>query len=575
LKRISNVIVLALAFISSSSISPSFAAEPAFRAKSIGGPNSAVFFVEERTTETRSLSTSSRMNFFERPWIQNDPIPNIGDCRSTKDPDCDFSKMETGIASSVLGVCDSTITINCIEGISFGSSRESLVPAKFTRYLASRSIPEDLDLNFYGGKTASIWSAENAPNPSGANSYLVAPVVDFYIKYKESPKFRATGFSVDITPFSTKFQNGLRPEEWKTQEQIVRENLGTTTPLRYLPKTQDGWDKSGDCFASQIDQCLVQYDFPSPLVIQMKIRLSKELGGWFKGRMTDPVINVENYDDKNNVITVTAKPIEVAQVAYAVDQDKLSDSERSMIRRYAWGGTAEARRLVGPAATGEGDRVFDYMNEARDLFKDRARGTTTFWNFGTVNAGSGSPCLADTSKVLGIVTTNAMGYQGTAPTFEQSTLAYRVVGPHFMPDGVTEVRGTYDLVMKSEVARCLYNFSNAPISATISITSGNGEAAVATTTISEENGWLKLGAYNFTFSSPTLKVKLTQKPVVVPQIEAPKTENIQIEKTTEASQAAEPKVTVVKKKQITCVKGKITKKISGVNPKCPTGFKKK
>ena len=39
--------------------------------------------------------------------------------------------------------------------------------------------------------------------------------------------------------------------------------------------------------------------------------------------------------------------------------------------------------------------------------------------------------------------------------------------------------------------------------------------------------------------------------------------------------ATKPKVSAVKKKSITCTNGKLTKKIVGANPKCPTGFKKK
>ena len=574
MRKFFTITALSLSFIFLIT-SSSFAAEPAFRAKSIGGSRSAVFFVDEKQRQGNSIATSSSMSFFERPWIQNDPKPNNGYCRSTKDPDCDFSKLHSGLANSILGVCENTNSRNCIESISFGSSQDSLVPAKFTRYIEGRSIPEDTELNFYGGKTASIWTADNAINSGGASTYLVAPVVDFFINYKESPRFRATNFSVDFAPFSTKFQYGVRAETWRSQEEIFRDSQGSSTPIRYLPKTQDGVDRSGECFASQQDQCFVQYNFPAPIVIQMKIRLSKELGGWFKGRMVDPVIGVESIDDKNNLITVTAKPTEVAQVAHAVDQDKLSVQERVIYEEYAWGGTREARRLIGPAASDAGDRVFDFMNKARDIFRDRAAGTTTFWNFETVNAGSGSQCLGDTSKVLGIVTTNAMGYQGTAPAFEQSMLAYRVVGPHFMPDGITEVRGTYDLVMRSEVARCLYGFTNAPISATISITSGGSEATVATTKISEENGWLKLGAYNFTFSAPTLKVKLTQVQPESPKVEAPKLEAAQTEKTASPSQTVQTQPTIAKKKAITCTKGKLIRKVSGLDPKCPIGYKKK
>jgi hypothetical protein len=182
--------------------------------------------------------------------------------------------------------------------------------------------------------------------------------------------------------------------------------------------------------------------------------------------------------------------------------------------------------------------------------KDTAAGFTSAWNFSTVNAGQGSSCLTDTSKVLGVVTTNSMAYEGTAPRFVDGSLDYRVAGLHFAPDGKTEVKGTYDLIMRSETARCLYGFTNAPISATISVTSDSGENSIATTQVSEENGWLKLGAYNFTFSNPTVKVKLAQ------------------------AKAASP-VVAQKKKSITCVRGKTVKKVAGVNPKCPTGFRKR
>jgi hypothetical protein len=75
----------------------------------------------------------------------------------------------------------------------------------------------------------------------------------------------------------------------------------------------------------------------------------------------------------------------------------------------------------------------------------------------------------------------------------------------------------------------------------ISLTSATGEKKVATTVVSEKNGWLKLAAYGFTFSSPTISVKLSQGKVVA------------------------------KKSTITCVKGKLIKKVTGVGPKCPAG----
>jgi hypothetical protein len=45
--------------------------------------------------------------------------------------------------------------------------------------------------------------------------------------------------------------------------------------------------------------------------------------------------------------------------------------------------------------------------------------------------------------------------------------------------------------------------------------------------------------------------------------------------TQEASKATTKFKKVFVKKSITCVKGKITQKITGTNPKCPVGYKKK
>ena len=58
-------------------------------------------------------------------------------------------------------------------------------------------------------------------------------------------------------------------------------------------------------------------------------------------------------------------------------------------------------------------------------------------------------------------------------------------------------------------------------------------------------------------------VKPTPPKVVVPSPASPS-----------ATQQAKPPVAQVKK-TITCVKGKVTKKVSAVNPKCPAGYKKK
>jgi hypothetical protein len=175
-----------------------------------------------------------------------------------------------------------------------------------------------------------------------------------------------------------------------------------------------------------------------------------------------------------------------------------------------------------------------------------------------------SQCFRDSNRVSGIVTTNATQYSAGPPTLDkvEGTLNYVVAAPHYDPRD-KDFKGSYDLVMRSDVARCIYGFSKAPINATLSITSSDGTPQVATTLIGERNGWLYLQAKNFEFSAPIIKAKLTQEVVVEPT------------PTPTPTPAATKKPAVAKKVTITCVKGKTTKKVTAVKPTCPSGFKKR
>jgi len=81
---------------------------------------------------------------------------------------------------------------------------------------------------------------------------------------------------------------------------------------------------------------------------------------------------------------------------------------------------------------------------------------------------------------------------------------------HYLPGGEELSEGSYDLVMRSDVARCLYGFSAAPLSATVSVVNNKGKKSIATTVVNEKNGWLKMAAYGFTFSKKTIKVKIVK-----------------------------------------------------------------
>jgi hypothetical protein len=182
---------------------------------------------------------------------------------------------------------------------------------------------------------------------------------------------------------------------------------------------------------------------------------------------------------------------------------------------------------------------------------DKATALPSFWSARTLTPdemNNSNRCFSDNSKITGIVTTNSTQYSAGPPTLNKAsgTLDYKVASPHFGTTGDV-FKGSYDLVMRSDVARCVYGFSKAPINATISVTSADGTPQIATTIVGEKDGWLYLQAKNFEFSAPTVTAKLTQDaPAVVSK-------------------------QVVKK--ITCVKGKVSKVVATAT--CPSGYRKK
>jgi hypothetical protein len=200
------------------------------------------------------------------------------------------------------------------------------------------------------------------------------------------------------------------------------------------------------------------------------------------------------------------------------------------------------------------------------LIKDTATKSLQHWSFRTLNTGGEGPdvqrCSNSSNEISGIVTTNALTYSAGPPSYNKNegSLDYKVLAPHYTSKGDLAV-GTYDLLLKSEVARCIYGFSKAPISGSISIVSESGQNNVATTVINEKNGWLYMSANGFSYSAPTVKIKLSQEAEVIAPTPTP---------TPSASTKAP-----IRAVTITCIKGKTIKKVTAAKPKCPTGYKKK
>ena len=494
----------------------------------------------------------------------------VVDCRSTQDSDCRFDSTSLGFSRAILPPCDANSTTNCIVGLQISSESLQNFPTKLVKEIGGYSIPPDQSKAYIGGRSASVWALNGSESPAIFNpavKFLVVAQLDS-VWDQNNLTFYPQQISVSVFPFVEK-QGDFFGDRWATDLERAQSATGqfNGTPLMYIPKVSQGLTRVSEkgraaCVFADDNYCGLLTSFRENIKVKLDMRLTSEIGGWFHGRIKNPVISIDPINSLNNLISVEAEPIKIPRLAHIADYYSLTPLEKKLFAETFWGGAVPLDLLAGPVSD-SGDSAFSFLSSFRDVVGDSASGLTSAWNFKSINSGSGSECLSQKGKVLGIVSTNATAFESTAPKFIDGQLQYKVAGLHFQPDKKTENLGSYDLILNSDIARCLYGFSKAPISASVSITGGSDQK-IATTIVSEKDGWLKLAAYGFTYSEKTLQVKLTQEaPVVVVPTPTPT-----------PTQSAFNK-TVAKKVTITCTKGKIIKKVTAVSPKCPKGYKKK
>mgnify|MGYP000370194474 CR=1 FL=1 len=127
----------------------------------------------------------------------------------------------------------------------------------------------------------------------------------------------------------------------------------------------------------------------------------------------------------------------------------------------------------------------------------------------------------------------------------QEALVMQVGSPHYDVDG-SVIDGWFEGAIRGRYVTARYGIKPqiASGNARLEIIYNNGEKKIATITAKYDaaSDWLYLKGYGFTYSNPKLIVRF-------------------------GNSAA--------RKSITCIKGKVTKKITSTNPVCPVGFKTK
>lgn len=415
--------------------------------------------------------------------------------------------------------------------------------------------------------------------------------------------------------------HGGKSDLYAVQARITGNNSSSTTPIRYEsaqfaispvqegtttaqePKIefnsegiyQGGFGFDLDCVMHEKGVCYKRATFPEGYRFGIEVQLPNPLLGWFHGRFAKPEFSVLTDSNSRVRYRLEADPVVVPELKAKVPYSSWTTDFRDYARSQ-WpisGAGSGATSYMMPGVMGK--LAMELARRYLPMVDDKATASASFWVVKSLNEWSDGKtaetinprvlsCTKDAGGIAGLVTTNAMVYGQGPPDFNEAnqSLDYKVLSPHLNESGLENL-GSYDLLIDGSVARCIYGFSNAPIKAELEIIGGDGVSKVATTVLGERGKWLFLSANGFTYSNPTIRVKLSQDKSVASTPTPTPTVAASVTPTSTPSAEASPSPSMANtstqvsavKKTITCVKGKTTRKVTGVAPKCPKGFKKK
>jgi hypothetical protein len=476
-------------------------------------------------------------------------------CKNYKDSECPHDEFQSYAAA--LSVCENSADDNCVMEVSATKANGTKLAVEFVRNFPAENAFDfvgDSSVGLPNGDTTYLVKIPGAPHAGGDN-YLISVVLNGN-KLPQTKTFRTSTFNAQIHAVSIE-KGSFEPS---------RPEIDLASYISIYAK-----NRSGGCpIQCSATENAVLHALPLDVTFGLTVRLGAKVNGWLNGRVSNIESAISIDSAGRQILQVSGKAVKVPVIfgwlEKATTPEKLKTFYNAMPVEELNGGNPYGKCLdpskpadyVGPCpqafwnsvlrAPGKDSKSMEEVALWLPILKDKAVAAPTMWMVSSIGQQFENNCSTTTDRVSGIVTTNATGYIAGPPVFNKTeqTLDYKVLAPHYLADG-TEFKGTYDLTIDTDFARCLYGFTKAPIGATVSVVSADGQAQVATVVVSQKDKWIHLGAYGFGFSTPTLKVKFTQAKAAV----------------------------VAKKTTITCVKGKTTKKVTAVGPKCPSGFKKK
>lgn len=166
----------------------------------------------------------------------------------------------------------------------------------------------------------------------------------------------------------------------------------------------------------------------------------------------------------------------------------------------------------------------------------------------------------------------------STPVWNSTTksLSYKASAPRFAPDGKTVNTGFYYATISAADALALWGLTKVEDAASalvVSVRTTEGGSTAATKTVAVKNGRIIIQVFGFEFPDPMLDISLNPSFDVMASSKSADS-NMSATGTVRTTASPKPKASP-KPTTISCLKGNVLKKVTGVKPTCPTGYKKR
>jgi hypothetical protein len=506
----------------------------------------------------------------------------------------------------VMPPCIGAVKNDCIVSLEHTDAQGKWIKGKFKEYLPLKDLTwNDADFkkdynsledtvfakarpaqNFPAGGRTGIWQLSNAKH-AGGSDYAVSIGFSGAASNVSNPRDAGSviawnasdGFNMKLFPISYDI-SVPRPTE--------KDKSG---------KGPGGWDSCAGIFGKASYYCVANKIHPFPPKTKFRISLNFKSTksmisdvNWYFSRLFNAQVQESSNADNSISLAVEGSPTLGGSVYTEFPKNQINYNVLKKAYDAYWEANWGEKsnefatydsffRAAGSGLKSSDPGTVSAWSILEDAFEFKYFYEEETWQFSTALI---SPADRDLTNRCsfgglnpGVISTNAIAANPSPPKWnsETSELIYNIASPHLKKDGAVN-SGVYELTIDKKLAECLWGLDPLNYRAAISVTAKDGTQKVSTTVFASSDKYLTFRAAGFSFSTSLIKVKLSnEKGSTAVKTALP---DIFLETIAQPIKATPIKEATPKKTiSITCVKGKLTKKVSGTSPKCPSGYKKK